>query len=129
MFIDSAIADQGFRVTDKVFAKYKNINPYFGRERTRQTKIYAPEPNSNKSTWVIPKSPEPGPGSYKIEEATKKSQWPQVLGSMKQTSKNVCFVDVIKNRTVKYPGVGKYENDDKYHHKLTKDPNFQYLRQ
>lgn len=128
VFTDTAVADQAFRVTDKNFSKYKNVNPFFGRKRTRTPRIYAPEEDKNKQTWIIPKSPEPGPGSYKIEDATKRTQWPHVYGSHKHTAKNVCFVDAYKKLYIKFPGAGKYDADDKVHHRLAKDTNFRYLR-
>ena len=31
-------------------------------------------------TWKIPKMDEPGPGSYQVEEAIKKSQWAKIKG-------------------------------------------------
>ena len=107
-------------MTDRTFANLKNIKPFFGKRRTLTTTIYKPEADG-KSTWLIPKSKDPGPGSYKVEEAEKKTR-PHVHGSLKNNDKKVCFFDEMKKRKMFVPGAGKYDADDKVKHKIHRDP-------
>ena len=49
-------------------------------------KIGKPEAIKGKSppsTWIIPKSNDPGPGAYNVPEAITKSQWGKVKGQSK----------------------------------------------
>lgn len=66
VFTESAKADTTYHRTDRTFAKYKNVNPFIGKNRILAAHMGKPE-GSNVQTWVIPKSKDPGPGSYKVE--------------------------------------------------------------
>lgn len=120
-FTDEAKADTNFHRTDKTFAKYKNVNPFVGKSRSLAARIGKPD-ESNKQTWVIPKSKEPGPGSYKVEESIERMRWAAIKGSTKTSAPKVCFVDAIKKRFKDVPGAGAYEKVDNYFKVLHKDP-------
>lgn len=123
MFTENAKALQFFHKTDRTFAKYKNVNPFIGKPRIKAIKIDKPE-GSNKSTWVIPKSKEPGPGSYGTELAIVKTQWAAIKGPIKATSPNVNFVDKYKKQFTHVPGAGTYEKLDNYAKILHKDETY-----
>lgn len=123
VFTETAKALSAFHMTNKTFAKYKNVQPYIGKPRIKFCKIDKPE-GTNKSTWVIPKTKEAGPGSYATELAIVKSQWGAVKGPVKATSPNVCFVDKYKNQFKHVPGAGAYQKVDDYVKTLHKDATY-----
>lgn len=123
VFTETAKAVQNFHKTDRTFGKYKNINPFIGKRRIFAARIDKPE-GSNKSTWIIPKSKEPGPGTYPIETAIVKTQWGNIHGPIKATTPNVCFVDKYKQLFKHVPGAGTYDKVNEYHKVLHKDTNF-----
>lgn len=86
-------------------------------------KIDKPE-GSNKSTWVIPKSKEPGPGSYSTELAIVQTQWGAIKCPIKATAPLVTFVDKYKKQFTHVPGAGAYEKVDNYVQTLHKDETY-----
>ncbi len=126
VFTDDAKGLQAFLKTDRTFAKYNKVNPYFGKKRILEARIDKPD-GPNKSSWVIPKSKEPGPGSYEVEKAIIKCVQPNIKGPIKATDPKVCFVDTYKKRYKSVPGAGAYE-EDKFYKKVYKDPAFKSLR-
>ena len=86
-------------------------------------KIDKPE-GSIKSTWVSPKSKEPGPGSYGTEQAMIKTQWAAIKCPVKATDPKVCFVDKYKKQFTHVPGAGTYEKVDNYAKILHKDESY-----
>jgi hypothetical protein len=107
-------------MTDKTFGSYKQVNPFIGKKRTLSTKIQSPGAEE-KSTWQIPKSQDPGPGSYKVDEALRKT-YAHVHGSLKNKNVPLCIFDEMAKRKKFVPGAGKYETDDKVKKKIHKDP-------
>ena len=105
----------------------KHISHSLVKPRLIVTKI-EPTKSSPAHTWVIAKSKEPGPGSYKVEEAIKKGTWAAVKGPYKGTDKKKSVFDEYKERYKYIPGAGKYKDDDKVHKYVHKDPNFKMVR-
>ena len=79
-----------------------------------------------RNTWVIPKSKDPGPGSYKVEEAIKRGTWAAVKGPYKGIDKKVSFFDEHKKKYLHIPGPGKNKNEiTKF---MARDTNYKMVR-
>lgn len=58
------------------------------------------------------KTKEPAPGSYEVEEAIKKTQWPKNMFAFQKQKVNTYVDQVVKLKNY-VPGIGKYKEIEK----------------
>lgn len=81
-----------------------------------------------KSAWMIPKSDDPGPGSYNTPEAIQNQQWAKIHGTTKKNAKPLCFTDRHRNMLKHVPGPGHNKMANVGKDKISKDPNLTVKR-
>ena len=108
-------------------AKYNNTNHKLTKPRGLAATMGRP-PQKESQSWVIPKSADPGPGSYKVEEAFVQQQWGKVRGQARQTFFPKTFTDQHKMQYKDIPGSGHYKNLEKADKIIQKPTEFQYKR-
>ena len=109
-------------------AKYANTNVKLTKPKTLGMSFGKPMTPKGTQQWVIPKTSEPGPGTYNVPEAIKQAQWAKIKGATKKSEYPACFTDRQKKMLSYVPGPGHNKNTETAKDKVSKDIKFTFKR-